>query len=147
DPRAFRREPSLSDPAWLKTIRERLAAAVDMHGPYRPLFYNLADEPGIAQTAAFWDFDLSEWSLKGMRDWLREEYGNLAALNRQWGTDFATWDDVVPMTTDEAVGRRDENFSAWADFKAWMDVAFARAIRAGTDAVHDADPAGLAAIE
>jgi hypothetical protein len=43
--------------------------------------------------------------------------------------------------------RDDGNFAAWADFKAWMDVSFARALRTGTDAVHAADPSALAAIE
>lgn len=147
DAAAFMRDPSLSDPAWLQKIRDRLARTVDSYAPFRPLFYNLADEPGIAQTGAFWDFDLSEHSLAGMREWLRQEYGSLDALNAQWGSSFATWDAVTPMTTREAVTRADDNFSAWADFKAWMDVAFARAIRAGTDAVHDADPAARAAIE
>jgi hypothetical protein len=53
----------------------------------------------------------------------------------------------MPMTTREALRRVDDNFSAWADFKEWMDVAFARALRAGTDAVHSADSAAYAAIE
>ena len=143
----FIREPSLSDPVWLKRIHDRLFDTVRVFAPYRPLYYSLADEPGIAQTSSFWDFDLSEHSLKGMRDWLQTQYGTLAALNRQWGTDFAAWDRVVPMTTREAVTRTGDNFSAWADFKTWMDVAFARALRAGTDAVHAADPKARAALE
>lgn len=147
DIRGYVRDPSLSDPAWLQTIRDRLEATVRRYAPFRPLFYNLADEPGIAQTGSFWDFDLSPASLTGMRDWLREQYGGLDALNAQWGSDFAAWDEVMPMTTREAVMRDDDNFSAWADFKAWMDVAFARAIRAGTDAVHAAEDTALAAIE
>ena len=147
DVRALMRDPSLSDPAWLQTIRDRLMGTVERYAPFRPLFYNLADEPGIAQTASFWDFDLSSHSLAAMRDWLRGEYGSLDALNAQWGSSFASWSDVMPMTTREAVTRDDDNFSAWADFKAWMDVAFARAIRAGADAVHAADPSALAAVE
>src|SRR5262249_14703051 len=47
----------------------------------------------------------------------------------------------------EAMRRTDGNFSAWADHKAWMDIAFARALRAGTEAVHEADPAAYAGIE
>ena len=43
--------------------------------------------------------------------------------------------------------RIDENFSGWSDFKAFMDQSFADALRAGTDAVHAADPTALAAIE
>ena len=118
-----------------------------MHGPYRPLFYNLADEAGIADLAAFWDFDLSAASLAGFRDWLRGEYDSVAALNAEWQTDFATWDQVVPDLTDAALRRSDDNFAAWSDFKAWMDEAFSRAVRAGTDALHAADPSALAGLE
>src|SRR5690349_12089254 len=80
DPRAFVREPSLSDPAWHAKIRERLAETVRVHRPYAPLFYNLGDEPGIADLSAFWDFDFSAHSLAGMRLWLKGRYRSLAAL-------------------------------------------------------------------
>jgi hypothetical protein len=147
DRTAFVRDPSLSDPAWLATIRARLTATVRAYAPYRPLYYNLGDEPGIADLSAVWDFDLSPDSLAGFRAWLKEQYGSVAALNRQWGTDFAGWQQVEPTLTSDAMRRPDANFSAWADFKAWMDLAFARAIRSGADAVHAADPGALAAIE
>jgi hypothetical protein len=144
---AFRRDPSLSDPQWLATIDDRLAATVALHRADRPLFYNLADEAGIADLAAYWDFDVSEPSLAGFREWLRTDYPDLAALNAEWGTEFARWDDVTPATTPAAMRRSDGNFAAWADFKAWMDVAFARALAAGRDRIHAADPSALAGLE
>ena len=147
DPTLFRRDPSLSDPAWLARIRSRLAGTVKAHAPYRPLYYNLGDETGIADLTAAWDFDFSPASLAGFRQWLRGQYRTLAALDRQWGARFGDWDAVMPMTTAQALARTDGNFSAWADFKAWMDIAFAGALQAGSDAVHAADPAALAAIE
>src|SRR5262249_31688079 len=104
------------------------------------------DEPGIADLSAAWDFDLSPASLAGFRAWLRSEYGTLAALNAQWGTDHAHWDAVQPETTDAALARTDGNLSAWSDFKAWMDIAFARAVAAGRAAVNEVDPALLAGI-
>src|SRR5262249_52004653 len=75
-----------------------------------------------------------------MRQWLRQRYGTLAALNRQWGTSFATWDLIMPMTTSEAMKRTDDNFSAWADFKEWMDICYASALKMGNDAVRSVDP-------
>jgi len=144
---ALVRDPSLSDPVWLKKIHDRLANVVKAQRQYRPLYYNLADEPGIAELSVAWDFDFSAESLAGMRLWLKEQYGTVSALNAEWGSHFADWDSVMPMTTREAMRREDQNFSAWADFKAWMDVAFARAVRRGTDAVHSADPEARAAIE
>ena len=140
DPAAFIREPSLSDPLWQARIATRLQAHMRAHAPYRPLFYSLGDETGIADLSAAWDFDRSPVALAAFRVWLQGQYGTLAALNRQWETDFPTWDAVLPATTDAALAQPGENFSAWADFKAWMDLAFASALRAGTDALHAADP-------
>ncbi len=147
DDTALWRDPSFADPVWQKRISDRLIATVHEQARYRPLYYSLGDETGIADLSAYWDFDLSPGSLAGMRVWLHQTYGSLAALNAEWGTAFARWDDVRPETTRQAMQRTDDNFAAWADFKAWMDVAFARALRMGTDAVHRADPAALSAIE
>ena len=144
---ALLRDPSLSDPQWLAKIGERLTATVRSERRYRPLYYNLADEPGIADLSVFWDFDLSPPSLAGMRRWLRGRYPDLAALDREWGAHFAAWDQVMPPTTRETMRRPDDNFAAWSDFKAWMDVAFADAVAAGAAAVHAGDPTALAAIE
>ena len=147
DTAVFVREPSLSDPIWLASLRARLDAVVRGQSQYRPLFYNLADEAGIGDLAAAWDADIAPASLAAMRTWLRTQYPDLAVLNQQWGSDFPDWDAVTPELTDTALRRTDDNYSAWADFKAWMDVAFARAVQAGTEAVHQADPTALAGLE
>jgi hypothetical protein len=147
DPAAFMRDPSLSDPVWIAKIRQRLDATVRAYAPYRPLYYSLGDETGIGDLAAAWDFDIGAASLAGFREWLKDQYHTLPALNRQWGAEFTNWDLVKPMLTGDAMHRPDSNFSAWADFKAWMDGAFAQAIRSGTEAVHSADRGALAAIE
>ncbi len=137
---AFRRYPSLSDPVWLERVVQRLKTSARFHSQYRPLFYSLADESGIADLAAFWDFDFSDHSLSAMREWLKQRYATLDALNAQWGTSFASWDSVMPETTVEAMKRTDNNFSSWSDHKEWMDVAFARALKTGADAINSVDP-------
>lgn len=137
---AFKRHPSFWDPVWRKRIHDRAVAAAKRNMPYRPFFYSLGDESGIADLAAFWDFDFSDESLVAMRRWLREQYGSLDALNRQWGTTFATWDLVTPPTTHEAMQRTDGNFSAWADFKNWMDISYADALKMGREAIEEVDP-------
>lgn len=147
DPSVRIREPSLSDPVWQARIGARLAQHARIYGRYRPLFYNLGDETGIADLAANWDFDFSAQSLAGMRVWLRSRYPSLAALNRQWGTDFANWDAVLPPTTEATVARTDGNYSSWSDFKEWMDEAFFRALQKGTNALHAADPRARSGIE
>ena len=137
---AFKRNPSFSDPAWQRIIRERLVESARFVSPYRPVFYDLADESGIADLASYWDFDFSDHALAEMREWLRNRYGTLAALNRQWGTAFDKWELVTPDTTREAMRRTDENYSAWADHKEFMDISFAGALRMGADAIRSVDP-------
>ncbi|HEY1614611.1 MAG TPA: alpha-amylase family protein [Rhizomicrobium sp.] len=143
----FFRDPGLSDPAWLGRIKARLRNTVRAYSPVRPLFFNLADEAGIADLSAAWDFDYSPASLAGMRDWLKTQYSSLRLLNREWGTDFKTWDDVKPELTMAAIQRKDDNYASWSDFKAWMDVAFARAVRTGSAGVHAGAPWALAGLE
>ncbi len=147
DPALLQRTPSLSDSAWQTRIDDRLMATVRRHEHDQPLFYNLGDETGIDDLAAHWDFDTSPASIAGMQAWLRGQYPSLAALNAEWGTHYATWSAIQPELTGAAMARTDENFAQWSDFKAWMDEAFARALRHGTDAVHTADPHALAGIE
>jgi hypothetical protein len=36
--------------------------------------------------------------------------------------------------------RPGENFSAWSDFKEWMDICYASALKMGADAIHSVDP-------
>lgn len=147
DPSVFMRDPGLSDPAWRARIGARLAAHVRALRDAAPLYYSLGDETGIADLTAAWDFDRAPASLAAFRAWLRGAYGTLAALNAEWGTGFADWDAVVPLSTDAALRLTDGNFAAWADFRAFMDIAFAHALRDGTDAVHAADPGARAGIE
>jgi hypothetical protein len=146
DPTVFHRQPSLSDPAWLATVEARLEEIARSQALYRPLFHNLADESGTADLTAAWDFDVSPFSLQAMRVWLKERHGSLPALNRAWGTDFTTWEAVTPALTRDAL-RSDAAVPSWMEFKAWMDVAFARAVRAGTKAIHRGDPEALSALE
>ena len=136
----FKRHPSFSDEAWRKKIRDRLIESAKLYSPYRPLFYSLGDESGIADLSAFWDFDFSDYALTEMRPWLKMRYGTLAELNRAWGTNFEAWELVTPDTTNQAMKRADENWTAWADHKEFMDLSYANALKMGSNAVHSVDP-------
>ncbi|MDE2200103.1 MAG: beta-galactosidase [Rhodospirillales bacterium] len=143
----FVRRPGLSDPAALGAIAARLRDTVRALRRHHPLFYNLGDETGIADLSAAWDFDFSSTALAAFRVWLHRHYPSLAALNAEWGTGFASWADIRPPTTTQTMAQAGENFAAWSDFKDFMDHAFAASLRAGTRAVHAADPAALSGIE
>jgi hypothetical protein len=143
---AFKRHPSLWDSVWRDRVHDRLVESAKRFSPYRPFFYSLGDESGIADLAAFSDFDFSDISLVRMREWLRGEYATIGALNQEWGTEFADWNVVMPPTTHEAMRKPGDNFAAWGDFKEWMDISFSNALEMGRKAVEEVDPDAFVSI-
>lgn len=147
---ALRRTPSLEDAAARQQAFGRLARVVAADQARQPLYYNLSDEAGIADLAAYWDFDFSPASLAAFRRGLQRTYPSLAALNAAWGRDFKTWPDVIPATAAQMLAARPADgapLGAWLEFRRWMDSSFAGAVAAGAAAVHAANGHALAGLE
>jgi hypothetical protein len=147
----------LDDPDWRGWARSQMQSVVRKNRANAPLAYDIRDELSTTIGTNPFDYDFSPATLAKFRLWLQTQYADLGALNRQWETSFAAWDDVVPFTTDEikhrmasgepiprgtpdwralervrfdAISARRSptrwNFSPWADFRTYMDVAFER---------------------
>lgn len=136
----FYRHPCFDDPKALNAAVRRIAKAVKAQMRFRPFFYGHTDEGGVADLVTAWDFCFCPETLKSMREWLKGQYGSLEALNKEWDTSFATWDEVTPLTTDEMMARKGDNLSPWADHRFYMNQSFAKALEAGTKAAEKVDP-------
>src|SRR6185503_50919 len=93
-----------------------------------------------ANLPSAWDFCFDPRTLADMREWLKEQYKTLDALNAEWETSFKTWDEVTPLTTDEMMKKGGDNLSPWADHRTFMEKIFADAVKWGADATWKADP-------
>ncbi|HTU63813.1 MAG TPA: beta-galactosidase, partial [Polyangiales bacterium] len=91
-----------------------------------------SDDPGAPDTEG----------LQRYREYLRAQYGSLAALNKSWAARYAAWDEVQPTLT-AAVQSGTSNLAPWLDFRLYvadqayqLDARLAHEIRAalGTDA-------------
>jgi hypothetical protein len=102
---AFVREYCLEDPQWRNWAREQMRLAARKHGPHQPLAYDIRDELSVTISANPFDYDFSPLSLARFREWLQTSYGSLEALNRQWETSFASWEDAKPFSTDQIKNR------------------------------------------
>jgi beta-galactosidase GanA len=94
------------------------------------------------------DYCFGEHTLGAFRQWLQKQYHSLDKLNREWDTEFNSWEEVIPMTTYEikerecktlAVGQL-ENYAPWADHRAFMDISFAQALNRLRDFIREVDP-------
>ena len=141
----FIREPSFFDEEAIAEHMSNLTATVKNQRYLRPLFIT-TDEAGVADLLTAWDFDFDPRALVAFREWLRAQYGSLDALNRQWETSFANWQEVMPFTTDEMITRGGTNYAPWADHRHFMNKAFADAIKLTSQTIHAASPEAFAGI-
>jgi len=137
DLKHLQRHPPAYDPkAWDRHMNGAESAG-RRYAQVVPLIYGLGDENNIG--GAECDYDYAPTTLAWFRDWLKEQYKDLAALNRQWETTFAKWQDVMPLPLDQA-RKRGENLSPWADHREFMDHVFAEFHARMKAAVQRGDP-------
>ena len=138
DKKFLQRTPSFNDPAVLKNLGDIVRASARNKARYNMDYYFVGDEGSLTSYGDAVDFDWNPHTLDEFRGWLKEHYGTLGALNKEWHTNFADWNSVVPFTTEEA--RKSRNFAPWADHRTFMEITFARAYQTARDAANDGDP-------
>ena len=138
DTKYLTREVTLESPEFESGIRAQLDKSLRPLAPLKPMACYLADESSLTFYADAFDVDWAPESLAGLRRWLKDEYGTLDALNASWGTSFADWDRVEPMTTEQA--QKHGNYAPWADHRSYMETQFVAAFGKARDLVHDIDP-------
>ena len=114
------REPCLNDPAYREIVRK--AALETAERAYRlggAFDFCMGDEMSLTSYTAYHDYCFGPHCLAKFREWLKEKYGSLDALNAEWETKFADWKDVTPMTAAETQGRK--NCAPWADHRTFME--------------------------
>jgi len=148
DRSVFVRKPCVNNPDNMRVTLERTAKVMEALKPMQDLslLYDWRDELSVTSFLLASDCDFSEDSLQKMREWLKGQYADLDALNAEWDTGFASWDEVEPIVTQEALERReagDWNFAPWADHRTFMNVSLARACAEIKEEVLKHDPDAL----
>jgi len=133
------RTPSLTDPKWREAVRRHVIEATRSvafeGGAYD---YCMGDEMSLTYYTRFLDFDWSPSSLAGFRKWLRKKYKSLDALNAAWDTRFKRWDDVLPMTREEA--KKAGNPAPWFEFRTYMNDQVAEFFAFVQKSIRSVDP-------
>ena len=141
DKRGLVREYCLNDPAYRVKIRDELKKLTAPWVPFSPLSYYILEEPSLTCYEDDLDLCFSTHCMSAMRTWLKGEYGTLAAVNKQWSTSFANWDDVIPDDTYEAQARG--NYASWADHRTFMEKTYAECLEFVFGELRKIDPQGI----
>ncbi len=107
-------------------IQARVDKVVEQHvvARRRGVFvYSLGDEIAVRGSC------LSPQCLAAYRKYLQEQYGDIAALNVSWGSEYASFDEVqlsLPQDNDESEALRRGNFPRWYDRQAYQSSNFCK---------------------
>ncbi|MCE5271154.1 beta-galactosidase [bacterium] len=130
----------LHDPSYLKEQKEIVQRQVKQFKRFSPLSYYCYEEPSLTHYGDAFDLCFGPHTLAAFRDWLKGQYGSLAALNAQWGAAFTSWDAVTPDDTPGAQARG--NFSSWSDHRIFMEKSYADNYAYVRRMVREIDPEG-----
>lgn len=116
-------------------------APARQHGVFA---YSLGDETVTRGS------DTSPSDLAAYRRYLQGVYGDIAALNDSWGTDYAGFEAITlldPSDPTEEQAKRAGNYARWYDRQAWESANFLRLNRRFGEAFRRLDPRALTGFE
>jgi len=144
DKKFLTRTPCFDDPKEMQKLYDTVYETAKQKSRCNFDYYFVGDEGSLTSYGDAVGFCWSTHTLAAFREWLKQGYGSLEALNTQWGTSFRDWDSVVPYTTEEA--RQSGRFAPWADHRTYMETVFAHAYQTVREAVVAGDPDGHIAV-
>ena len=106
-----------NDKAAVKKTVEDLARAYEPTREHGCFVYSLGDE-GVTRGSC-----LSPECLEAYQEYLKQEYGDIAALNASWGTRFGGFGQVALSKPDDNLEQqalRDHNYPRWFDRQAFQ---------------------------
>jgi len=136
----------LSDPATIEAMKRLLKTNVTMGKVGKCVAYAFDDEISTTSFTSPADTCTSRWCLARFRKFLRGMYGTVEKLNRQWGTDYRSFDQISIVGCEETRLKNhpkplDEwNLSGWCDSREFVDQNFADTLKVLTDYCNQLDP-------
>ncbi|MDP7250796.1 MAG: beta-galactosidase [Planctomycetota bacterium] len=145
--KALERKPCLHEFGYRNQHRRMLELSVKFYyenGVKAP-FYTLGDEFILAFPGGP-DVCFAEHTQKRFRRWLQRRYYNdLRVLNGTWRTAFKTWDEVSPITLEDA--KEQKQLARWLDHRLHMDDSISELVAWSRKLTLDIDPEGKVGFE
>lgn len=94
------------------------------------------------------NYDYSETSIRGYREFLKKMYGNIDKLNRTWHTAYRGFDEIVPSKFSDCIGKeriadpfkRAQATANFIDFRDYCSKTYASWVALKTKSILENDP-------
>lgn len=141
----------LRDPSVMTRMKAKLMRNITRAKVGRAIAYAFDDEISTTKFTTPVDLCWSERCITAFRKWLRSIYGTIEALNAEWGTNYANFDEAEPLHVDDLryvhkLPFDEWNLSRWCDHRTFMDDTFCEVLRelvAYANSIDSSRPAGF----
>ncbi len=131
------RDPSFCDPAQVEALAARTVENVGKQHRWGFFGFNMSDEVHLHQRGNV-EVDAGEHCVAELRAWARDAYSTIEAVNAEWSTAYADFDEIeVPLLSGM---KGADNPARWVDFRLFMERVWAGAYAAAQRAVRDVYP-------
>jgi len=137
---------SLADPETIEKMKSHMTGNIGATRKGLVLAYAFDDEISLGSFVRPCDVDKHPLSLEWFRKWLTHEYGPIDQLNKEWGTAYKTYQEVMPKSFEGVRGRAQKpplsgwNLAPWMDFRRFMDFQFGSVLSELTRYTNKIDP-------
>ena len=132
------RPDCLSDPKVVADFTKSARETAQRQQPHGMFAVGITDEAFLASRHKRDEVCFCDHCQRRFREWLQARYKTLAALNAQWGTSYASWDEVRGGRTEDVRGKA--NFAPFVDFRTFMTDVWVDGCKTITDAYHQVAP-------
>ncbi|MHC4874115.1 MAG: beta-galactosidase, partial [Planctomycetota bacterium] len=112
------REYDLHDPAYRAMQKKRIEKLTPLLRAAGIWDNTIIDEYDATSGA---DYSFAEPTLVKFREWAKTQYKDLNELNAAYGRNYAAWDEVLPLTIEQA--RKAGKFAGWVDLRRFIELS------------------------
>jgi len=134
----YTRTPCLSDPKHRQELGAHLTGVAERVKPFSTTEFSMGDECHFCYGAQR-ELCFSPTCVAAFHDFLKREYGTIAAVNREYGAGYGSFAEVQPITLSEA--KKTPNLGPlWVDYRRHMENTWAGIQKVCRDAIRKVIP-------
>lgn len=131
------RMPCLNDPQYLKEVEQILTKRAERVFPFSTIEFSMGDECHFV--AGNYELCFCDWCVKGFHRFLKQEYESVDNMNREYGTNYTSFEEVKPVTLEEA--KKDKRvIPLWVDYRIYMEDVWAGIYKFSRDVIQRVVP-------
>lgn len=117
------RKPCLTDPEIMGIVADTYRNAAKTAGKYSTTHYHIGSETQLTSHNPDREVCFSPTCIQHFRNYLKQEYGTIDALNAEYNSHYADWNNISPVDFMTAI--RTGQIPLWFDFRRNMDTVWA----------------------